>query len=86
RSGGRMKPRDRKNPKSFKTRRGKVGGYRDYFDDREIAEIDRRIAEQLSPVFGYAQNEKPSHSALPGAAVAAYGLGDQINEAPIKET
>jgi len=53
-SGGRMKPRDRSNPESFKTRRGKVGGYRDYFDEREIAEIERLIAEQLSPVFGYA--------------------------------
>jgi alcohol sulfotransferase len=52
-SGGRMRPRDRKNPQSFKTRRGKVGGYRDHFDDGEIAEIDRLIAEQLSPVFGY---------------------------------
>ncbi|MEM7024065.1 MAG: sulfotransferase domain-containing protein [Pseudomonadota bacterium] len=53
-SGGRMKPRDAKNPGSFKTRRGKVGGYRDYFDDGEIAEIDRRIEQQLAPVFGYA--------------------------------
>ena len=52
-SGGRMRPRDRKNPQSFKTRRGKVGGYRDHFDAGEIAEIDRLIAEQLSPVFGY---------------------------------
>jgi Sulfotransferase domain len=54
RSGGRMQPRDRSNPQSFKTRRGKVGGYRDYFDAAEIAEIDRLIAEQLAPVFGYA--------------------------------
>jgi hypothetical protein len=54
-SGGRMRPRDAKNPASFKTRRGKVGGYRDYFDDGEIAQIDRLVAEQLSPVFGYAQ-------------------------------
>jgi hypothetical protein len=64
-SGGRMRPRDRKNPQSFKTRRGKVGGYRDYFDDGEIAEIDRLIADQLSPVFGYARD-----SASPQAASA----------------
>jgi alcohol sulfotransferase len=50
-----MRPRDANNPASFKTRRGKVGGYRDYFDDGEIAQIDRLVAEQLSPVFGYAQ-------------------------------
>ena len=54
-SGGRMRPRDRQNPQSFKTRRGKVGGYRDYFDDGEIAQIDRLVEEQLSPVFGYAR-------------------------------
>ncbi|HEX5078885.1 MAG TPA: sulfotransferase domain-containing protein, partial [Geminicoccaceae bacterium] len=62
-SGGRMRPRDRKNPQSFKTRRGKVGGYRDYFDDREIAEIDRLIAEQLSPVFGYTREGVPPQAA-----------------------
>ena len=54
-SGGRMRPRDASNPKSFKTRRGKVGGYRDYFDDDEVAEIERLVEQQLSPVFGYAK-------------------------------
>jgi hypothetical protein len=58
-SGGRMRPKDPKNPQSFKTRRGKVGGYRDYFDDGEVAEIDRLIGEQLSPVFGYAGDSAP---------------------------
>jgi hypothetical protein len=52
-SGGRMRPKDRSNPESFKTRRGKVGGYRDYFNDGEVAEIDRIIEEQLAPAFGY---------------------------------
>jgi len=54
-SGGRMRPRDAKNPGSFKTRRGKVGGYRDYFDEDEIAEIDRHIEQRLAPVFGYTE-------------------------------
>lgn len=63
RSGGRMRPRDPKNPHSFKTRRGKVGGYRDYFDDGEIAEIDRLVEEQLSPVFGYARQSIPPQAA-----------------------
>ena len=62
-SGGRMRPRDRKNPQSFKTRRGQVGGYRDYFDDGEIAEIDRLVEEQLSPVFGYARPDTPPQAA-----------------------
>lgn len=52
-SGDRMRPKDPDNPHSFKVRRGKVGGYRDYFDDAEIALIDRLVEEQLSPVFGY---------------------------------
>ncbi len=52
-SGGRMVPRDRSNPNSFKVRRAKVGGYRDYFSDRENAQIDDAISSQLSPVFGY---------------------------------
>lgn len=62
-SGGRMRPRDRQNVQSFKTRRGKVGGYRDYFDDGEIAEIDRLVEEQLSPVFGYVRPSAPPQAA-----------------------
>ena len=35
--GSRLIPGDKNNPDSFKVRRAKVGGYRDYFDDRQIA-------------------------------------------------
>ena len=52
-SGGRMMPRDKDNPDSYKVRRAKVGGYRDYFTDEEVAAIDQRLAETLDPVFGY---------------------------------
>jgi Sulfotransferase domain len=52
-SGSRMAPADRSNPDSYKVRRGKVGGYRDYFDDGQIARIDAIIGERLSPFFGY---------------------------------
>jgi hypothetical protein len=52
-SGARVKPGDRKNPNSFKVRRAKVGGYRDYFDDPQVEAIDRLVAERLDPVFGY---------------------------------
>jgi len=52
-SGARVKPGDRKNPDSFKVRRAKVGGYRDYFDDEQVAIIDRMVKEKLDPVFGY---------------------------------
>jgi hypothetical protein len=49
----RMKPRDANNPDTYKVRRAKIGGYRDYFTEGEIAEIDRLVATTLSPAFGY---------------------------------
>jgi len=52
-AGGRMMPRDKDNPDSYKVRRAKVGGYRDYFSDEEVAAIDRRLAETLDPLFNY---------------------------------
>ena len=52
-AGGRMMPRDKDNPNSFKVRRAKVGGYRDYFTDEEVAAIDQRLAETLEPLFNY---------------------------------
>jgi alcohol sulfotransferase len=52
-AGGRMVPRDKDNPDSYKVRRAKVGGYRDYFTDEEVAAIDARLAETLDPLFGY---------------------------------
>ena len=53
RSGSRMVPKDKNNPQSYKVRRGKVGGYRDYFEEAEQAQIDALVAEKLSNVFGY---------------------------------
>jgi len=52
-SGGRMMPGDRNNPDSYKVRRAKVGGYRDYFTDEEVAAIDDKLGQLLLPVFGY---------------------------------
>jgi alcohol sulfotransferase len=52
-SGGRMMPGDKDNPDSYKVRRAKVGGYRDYFSDDEVDAIDRQMAETLDPLFGY---------------------------------
>lgn len=54
RGGGiRLKAKDAANPDSYKVRRAKVGGYRDYFDDEQIAAIDALVEARLSPVFGY---------------------------------
>ena len=41
-------PSDRGNPDSYKVRRANVGGYRDYFDDRELATIDELVRSRLS--------------------------------------
>jgi hypothetical protein len=60
RSGDLMRPRNRDNPQSYKVRRGKVGGYRDDFNTEQLAKIEARIRQQLSPVFAYAA---PANSA-----------------------
>lgn len=52
-AGGRMTARDQSNPDSFKVRRAKVGGYRDYFDDEEVERIDATVRAKLSPIYGY---------------------------------
>jgi hypothetical protein len=52
-SGRRLRPGDRENPNSYKVRRAKVGGYRDYFDDEQVARIDQLVSARLSPAFGY---------------------------------
>ena len=46
-------PRRPGNPDSYKTRRAKVGGYRDYFEDDQIEAIDALLAARLDPVYGY---------------------------------
>jgi hypothetical protein len=57
-AGSRMKPADRANPDSFKVRRAKVGGYRDYFDDAQAAQLDAITEERLLPGFGYLASER----------------------------
>jgi len=52
-SGARVRPGDKNNPNSFKVRRAKVGGYRDYFEDDKVALIDSMVLDHLDPVFGY---------------------------------
>ena len=52
RQGG-LKRRDAGDPESFKVRRGKVGGYRDYFTDEQVAELEALMAANLSPTLGY---------------------------------
>ncbi len=58
-SGGRMVPRDRNNPDSYKVRRAKVGGYLDYFDDQQVEAIEKLMETSLSPFFGYGRRTLP---------------------------
>lgn len=59
-AGSRMRAADKDNPDSFKVRRGKVGGFRDYFDDAQIAAIERAVETELRPGFGYLAGERPA--------------------------
>jgi len=52
-SGSRMVAKDKNNPNSFKVRKAKVGGYRDYFDDDQVSQIETIVDSTLSPWFGY---------------------------------
>jgi hypothetical protein len=49
----RLRPKNANDPQSFKVRRAKVGGWRDYMTQEEALHIDRMVREGLSPVFGY---------------------------------
>jgi hypothetical protein len=69
-SGGRLVPKDRSNPNSYKVRRGKVAGYRDDFDAAQLAEIDRLVETTLDPLYGYTRAAAGSghRGTLEGAA------------------
>jgi len=62
-SGIRLRPGDRGNPDSYKVRRAKVGGWRDYFDERQSAAIDAMLAARPLPLFGYGVAETVERSA-----------------------
>lgn len=55
-TGTRVKPGDKDNPQSFKVRKGKVGGYRDYFTDEQCAELEQ-MASALDPIFDYRESQ-----------------------------
>ena len=57
RSGSRVQAKDVNDPNTFKVRKAKVGGYRDYFDDAQVAQLDAMVDSQLLPAFGYTSAE-----------------------------
>lgn len=52
-SGARLLPGDASNPDSYKARRAKVGGWRDYLDDAQAARVDAMVEAMPPPLFGY---------------------------------
>lgn len=54
----RLIAKDPDDANAFKVRRGKVGGYRDYFSDEEIAQIDSLLEAELSPSYGYTRRSE----------------------------
>jgi hypothetical protein len=59
-SGARMRARDKSNPDAHKVRRAKVGGFRDYFDDAQVAAIEAYVRAHLKPGFGYGEAAEPA--------------------------
>ncbi|MEK7256584.1 MAG: sulfotransferase domain-containing protein [Bacteroidota bacterium] len=49
----RLRPGDLSDPESFKTRKGKVGGYLDYLDKASMTYIADKINRELSGIYGY---------------------------------
>jgi hypothetical protein len=63
RSGSRVQAKDVNDPNTYKVRKAKVGGYRDYFDDDLVAELDAMVDSRLMPVFGYTTAEQQADTA-----------------------
>lgn len=49
----RLRPGDSADPESFKARRGKVGGFRDYLSAEDIAAATQKVIAELDPWYGY---------------------------------
>jgi alcohol sulfotransferase len=49
----RLSPKNPDDPDSFKVRRGKVGGYADYFDPEQVAVMKQFVQDRRDPVFDY---------------------------------
>ncbi len=50
---GMLKPANRQDENSYKTRKGKVKGYLEYLSAEDISRLDQKIHTELSRFFGY---------------------------------
>lgn len=51
-----LKPVNKNDTETFKTRKGKIGGYVDYLSEKEIIYLKEKIIKNLHPFFGYNSN------------------------------
>lgn len=51
----RLRPGNVNDTDSYKVRRGKVGGFREYFSAEEAEQLEALVDRTLDPVFGYAR-------------------------------
>ena len=63
----RLRPGDPDDPESFKVRRAKVFGYRDYFSPDECGELEAIIDKELDQVLGYSSCHVGKHIAAGGS-------------------
>jgi alcohol sulfotransferase len=79
RSGSRVQAPDTSNPDSYKVRKAKVGGYRDYFDDAQLALIDAYVDEHLDTGFGYTTDEATQDPAPAASGVTPTTAGEGVS-------
>jgi hypothetical protein len=65
--------RDAADPDTLKVRRGRVGGYRDDLDERQLAWVDEQIETRLPSDYGYGGGDEPVRA--PSGVVAAAAGG-----------
>jgi hypothetical protein len=63
RQGG-LTLRNPQDPESFKVRRAKVGGFKDYFTEAQVAELEELVRRRLSPSLGYQPSAAPARLAV----------------------
>lgn len=63
-----LRPAIKGDPRTYKTRAGKVGGFREHLTPAEIAWLDEKLRRELDPVFGYPPSATPSGDGWPSGA------------------
>lgn len=56
--GKALAPGQASDAESFKTRKGRVGGYAEYLSPEDAAWLDERVASGLDPVYGYGKRTR----------------------------